>query len=241
MSHYRNNGFTILETTLVMAITGLLVVLVLGGIGSSLSHQKYTDAVNQAVAFFRGQYSQTANISNERPETQSCNASGVYSTGSGTTRGASDCLLLGHIVRSSDGKNMSIYQVIARHDPSDDTGINNKTDTQILAASSMIQGSQIGTYQAEWGTSLLTPNTSNVAKFTLLVVRVPVSGTVVTYTSNSATTSVGALLGVAQADKKLCVDQAGFFSLGINPMGVLIKEGASNTSGVQPVGSGDCK
>lgn len=240
MSHSRNHGFTIIETTLVMAITGLLVALVLGGIGSSLSHQKYADAVNQAVAFFRGQYSQTANISNERPASESCNASGVNSTGPGTTRGASECLLLGHIIRSTNGKTMSVYQVIARHDPSGDAGINTKTDRQILAASSMVQGSMTDTYTTEWDTTLLSPNTPDPAKFTIMVVRVPVSGSVVTYTSSSATTSVGALLGVAQADKKLCVDQAGFFSIGVKPMGVLIKLGASNTSGVQPVGSGDC-
>lgn len=240
MSHYRTNGFTIIETTLVMAITGLLVVMVLSGIGASLSHQKYTDAVNQTVSFFRAQYSQTANISNERPDAEVCNSSGISATGPGSTRGASDCLLLGHVVRSTNGKNISVYQVIARHDPTSDANINTRTDGQILAASSLLQGSKVTDYTIDWDTRLLTPGTSNAAAFSLMIVRVPVSGTVVTYTSNSGTSSVAALLGAVQADKKLCIDQAGFFSLGINPMGVLIKRGASNTTGVQPVGSGDC-
>lgn len=240
MSHYRTNGFTIIETTLVMAITGLLVTVVLTGIGASLSHQRYTDAVNQTLSFFRSQYSQTANISNERPDNETCNSGGVSVTGGGSTRGASNCLLLGHVVRSTNGKDISVYQVIARHDPTNDLNINTRTDRQILTASSLVQGSRVDTYSIEWDTRLLNPGTSNAAAFSLMIVRVPVSGAVVTYASNSATSSVGALLGTTQADKMLCIDQAGFFSLGINPMGVVIKQGASNTTGVQPVGSGDC-
>ena len=214
--------------------------MILTGIGSSLNHERYTDAVNQALDFFRGQYSQTTNVLNNRPSDESCNLSGISTLTGGTTRGASDCLLLGNIIRSSDGQNMTVSQVIARHDPSRDAGINTKTDRDILAASLLQQGNQISNYTVEWGSSFLQPGTQNAAQFSMMVVRVPVSGTVVTYTSSSDTIKVTDLINATPADMKLCVDQTGFMGLGVQPMGVLIQKDAANTTGVQPITSGNC-
>ena len=240
MSHYRTNGFTIIETTLVMAITGLVAVTILAGIGSSLAHQRYTDAVNQTVSFFKSQYSRVSNISNERPSEQMCTSAGISSTGSGSERGASDCLLLGHVVRSADGKTLSIYQVIGRRDPSRDVDVSAKTATQILSTSSLIQGDKVDEYTIDWDSRLLNPNTANAAAFSVMIVRVPVNGVVTTYASGSSSTSVGSLLSTTQSDKKLCIDQAGFFGIGVKPMGVLIKKASSNTASVQTIASGDC-
>jgi type II secretory pathway pseudopilin PulG len=240
MAHPRNSGFTIVETSLVLAVTGLLIAMVLTGIGSSLNHERYTDAVAQALDFFRGQYSQTTNVLNNRPSDESCNSSGITTLTTGTTRGASDCLLLGNVLRSSDGKTVTVNQVIARHDPSSDTGIATKSDKDILLASLLQQGNQTSSYTVEWGSSFLQPGTQNPARFSMMVVRVPVSGTVETYTSNSDTTKVTDLITVAQADMKLCVDQTGFMGIGVQPMGVLIQKGAANTTGVQPITSGKC-
>lgn len=240
MAHPRNSGFTIVETSLVLAVTGLLIAMVLTGIGTSLNHERYTDAVNQALDFFRGQYSQTTNVLNSRPSDESCDSSGISTLTGGTARGASDCLLLGNILRSSDGQTVTVSQVIARHDPSSDTGINSKTDKDILTASSLQVGNQISSYNVEWGSSFLQPGTQNPAIFSMMVVRVPVSGTVETYTSSSDTIKVTDLINVSQADMKLCIDQTGFLGLGVQPMGVLIQKGAANTTGVQPITSGSC-
>ncbi len=214
--------------------------MVLTGIGSSLNHERYNDAVNQALDFFKGQYSQTTNVLNNRPSDESCNSSGISTLTGGTTRGASDCLLLGNILRSSDGKTVTVNQVIARHDPSSDTGISSKSDQDILTASLLQQGNQTSSYTVEWGSSFLLPSTQNAAQFSMMVLRVPVSGTVETYTSNSDTIKVTDLIDVAQTDMKLCVDQTGFMGVGVQPMGVLIQKGAANTTGVQPITSGNC-
>lgn len=240
MSHYRNGGFTIIETSLVLAVTGLLVMMILTGIGSSLNHERYTDTVNQSLDFFRGQYAQTTNVSNDRPSDESCGASGITTLVGGTARGTSDCLLLGNVIRSSDGQTISVSQVIARHDPSDDMGVSSKTDAQILAASSLQQGNQTSSYDVEWGSSLLKPGTQDPATFSIMVVRVPVSGTVETYASTSDTIKLADLINVDQSDVKLCINQNGFLGTGVQPMGILIQKGATNTSGVQLIASGSC-
>lgn len=237
----RSSGFTIVETSLVLAVTGLLVVMVLTGIGSSLNHERYTDTVNQALDFFRGQYSATTNVLNNRPSNESCGSSGITTITGGTTRGASDCLLLGNVLRSSDGKTVTVYQVIARHDPSNDADISSKADWQILAASLPIQGNQTSTYTVEWGSSLLKSGTQNPATFSMMVVRVPVSGTIETYISPSNTTTVAELASASlQTDTKFCVDSQGFLGIGVQPMGILIQKAAANTTGVQPIASGGC-
>ena len=235
----RESGFTIIETSLVLAITGLVVALTLIGIGNALNQQRYTDAVNQAVDFFRGQYTQASSTVNNRPITDNCGLSGI-TTGPDVTRGATECILLGKILHTNSGK-ITVHQVVGLSDPSATTGASTMTDTQILSASQLIEGNLVDTYEPEWATSLLAPGSSNPAIFSIMIVRTPISGTVHTYSSSSATTTPSGLLSVSpQTDTMMCVDQAGFFSAMIAPMGITIAKEAVNTTGVQVVPAGDC-
>lgn len=240
----RESGFTIIETSLVLAVTGLVIAVVLAGIGNALSHQRYLDAVNQTVDFFRGQYTHTTNTLNNRADDERCDSSGVSTAGVPMSVGASDCLLLGNVIRSSNGVDMQVYKVLALHDPSDDAGIDVLNDIDILNASQLSQGDQTDSFKIDWGARLITPSTGDSAKFTVMVVRTPVSGTIRTYTAGSDTVSVTDLLSSSlspQIDRTLCIDQAGFFSgIGIDPMGIRITKGAANTTGVQVLASGDC-
>lgn len=241
MARY-HTGFTIIETTLVLAITGLIIAVILFGIGNSLRHQRYNDAINQATDFFRGQYTNTTSVTNNRPEQESCNASGI-STATPSTVGASDCLLLGRVIRSTDGAAITVNQVIALRDPTDDSGAGEMTDRDLLAASQLQQGNELETYQPEWGTRFQRPGSDDAASFTLLVVRTPVSGTIRTFSSTSGTVSISSLISdpaASQTDLRLCVDPSGFFGAGILPMGIAITKGAANTTGVQTIASGDC-
>lgn len=52
------NGFTIVEVMLALAISGLLLVGVLGGTYSSISHQRYTDALRNFAEYVRTVYSE---------------------------------------------------------------------------------------------------------------------------------------------------------------------------------------
>ncbi len=50
-------GFTIIEVMLFLALSGLLLVGVLGGLGDNISRQRYNDAVQDIVSMMRDQYS----------------------------------------------------------------------------------------------------------------------------------------------------------------------------------------
>ena len=239
----RESGFTIIETTLVLAITGLIVGVILVGIGNALNQQRYTDAVNQAVDFIRGQYTVGANTMNNRPTSESCSSGGIRSDTTAMPRGASDCLLVGTIMRTvgTDGKTVEVYQVVALSDP--DESMMGDADTAILTAADLSQGNLLQTYHTEWDTRFLNPDPVEPAQFTIMVVRTPVSGTMRTYSSSSATTPIADLLNPAvtpQADRKLCIDQTGFFGVGAQPMGILIARDTANTTGVQILPAGEC-
>lgn len=238
----RESGFTIIETSLVLAITGLVVALTLIGIGNSLNHQRYTDAVNQAVDFFRGQYAQASSTVNNRPTNEDCGSTGITTGGTPSIRGASNCLLVGKILRSTSGQDVTVSQVLALNDPSSLSAetIAAMNDTQILAAAQLEQGNVIETYKADWGTTFLVPGSSSPATFSVMIVRTPVTGTVRTYSSSSPTVLASDLLAGTPDDMRFCLDQSASFSVGVKPMGINITKGAVNTTGVRIIPAGEC-
>ncbi|MBQ3261501.1 hypothetical protein IJH29_02510 [Candidatus Saccharibacteria bacterium] len=58
-------AFTIIEVTLFLAISSLLMVGLIAGANSSISRQRYDDAVNDFAEYLRGVYSGIFNVSND--------------------------------------------------------------------------------------------------------------------------------------------------------------------------------
>lgn len=238
-----SKGFTIIETSLVLGISGLLVVMVLWGIGTSLKRQRYTDSVNQVTDFFKGQYEALSSIRNDRPQNFSCSTGGITDVGAGETVGASACSIVGHILRSSDGKNIDIYQAIAQADLSGSSSLSNDPAIDILRQSDIVQSKdKIGTYNVEWASELLDPATSKSAQFSMLIARVPILGTVGMYYRDGSDSTVAQLLADPNNnhDVKFCVDIGGFYQTGTQPMGLRIAADAINSTGVEPLQPGEC-
>ncbi|MBQ7802607.1 type II secretion system protein [Candidatus Saccharibacteria bacterium] len=59
-------GFTLLEVSLFLALSGFLMVGLIVGANISVSRQRYNDSVNSLGDFFRGVYSDVLNVSNDR-------------------------------------------------------------------------------------------------------------------------------------------------------------------------------
>lgn len=69
-------GFTIIEVSLFLAITGLLLVGVLGGTYSNIARQRYNDSVRSFAEFFRQIYAEV--ISPETLGSGNSNESAIY-------------------------------------------------------------------------------------------------------------------------------------------------------------------
>lgn len=61
-------GFTIIEVSIFLGITGLMLIGLLAGVGIRVATQRYNDAVQDAEEFFRSVYSEVINVQNSRED-----------------------------------------------------------------------------------------------------------------------------------------------------------------------------
>jgi type II secretory pathway pseudopilin PulG len=243
-------GFTIIETTLFLAITGLLILMMVGGAGASLNIQRYRDAVESFKSQLQQQYSDLANVQNARDNNWTCDSSSV-ATQNGPNdilRGQSNCFLIGKYMRI-DGSDVSIYPVLASQKSSlatDDVSsmlqnyAMNVSKTDVID-SNLEWGTQIG-----WTTGVggLDYNaTSTPRTLGILFVRSPDSGLIYTFTSDSIPdkTSIGQptftnLLVAGQTvpgqkARAICVESSGLFVNG--DKSVYIGPYAANANAVE--------
>lgn len=227
-------GFTIIETMLFLAITGLLIMGVLIGTGNSINTQRYRDSITSLQAFFQRQYSEVSNVNND-------NAGNVQCYGNNAVpRGQSDCVILGRLITTNANSNGLISEDVIGQipsglpTPSDDVSALAQYNVTPLSSSS-------STYSVEWGGVLVKPGSNNQnAAFSILILRSPLSGIIRTFIDN--TTVVNNLTSfIKQASpsplsqpEKVCINSSGLFAGG--EMAVLINAGATSASGVETLG-----
>lgn len=239
MKPLKQVGFTIIETMLFLGITGLLVVGVLAGAGSSINVQRYRDSVTSLQSILQQQYSDVSNVSNDHGLDWSCNdvaeVKPLESNGS-VSRGQSDCVILGRFITTYDsGTALSIKNVIGHS--SSATTVSN--DIAVLKSYTIKVSPRDQTiYTIEWDSSLVKPGGNSVMDFSLLILRSPSSGIMRTFIDPSKVigdadiatlVNQSALLSV-----KVCVNPNGLFVGG--KTAVLITANATNASGVETFG-----
>ena len=99
MNRYCQPGFTIIEVMLFLAISGVMAIGLMAGMGAAISSQQYRDSVQSYADYLRGQYSKVVAVENEGPRD-----SGAVCplTGSVTDRGRSNCVIVGRYARTQD-------------------------------------------------------------------------------------------------------------------------------------------
>src|SRR5680860_466471 len=107
MKPLNKNGFTIIETMLFLGISGMLIVGILIGTGTSINVQRYHDSVTSFKSFLQQQYSDVSNIRNESI-TNPCYGDETQNN----PRGQSDCVVLGRYITTLDSKSFTVKSVI---------------------------------------------------------------------------------------------------------------------------------
>lgn len=228
MGTSHNAGFTIIETMLFLAITGVLIASLLVGIGTSVNIQRYHDSVTSLKSFIQSQYSAITNVENDRNSTWKCDSSAATSQ-SGTVQnpGQSDCVLIGRYI-VIDGGATTVASVVA-NPPADVNGtsgdIGDLKANYTLGLSTVFQQ----TDSLAWGTVIAWPVSGTGAQkpttprsIAILIVRSPETGSVYTFTADNPpaiSTMTDAKLkamlvtGVgsppSQKQRTLCVDSQG--------------------------------
>jgi len=226
MISVRKAGFTIIEVMLFLAISGMLFAGIILGTGSSINVQRYRDSVVSLQSILQQQFSDVTNVVND-------NASVDCGANTDLNRGQTDCIILGKYITydSTNSPSTLNIQTVIGSNPTgpvtDDISAFSQY-TLTLKASSM--------YDLEWGTSIKDKN-NNPMKFSILMLRSPLSGIVRTFIDigpiqpNPKSLLTTPALG-AQAE--LCVDPNGLTTN--KQIEVLINAGASNSAAIETIG-----
>ena len=222
MGTQHTHGFTIIETMLVLAITGLLVGGIFVGVGTQIGVQRYRDAVETFKTVVQNQFNDLASIQNDRTDTWECSDQGVTSQTGSTVRGQSDCVLVGKIL-TVEGGAIQTAAIVARQSAVFDPDLN---DVESLRENYFLNVSSdtVSNSVLEWGTQIAWPVSGDGSEspttprsFTLLVLRSPDSGQVYSFSANTVPTSLtpeslrslvvaGAGTSGGQQEQILCID-----------------------------------
>jgi type II secretory pathway pseudopilin PulG len=227
-----NAGFTILETMLFLAITGLLIAGMLVGVGASINIQRYRDSVTSFKALLQSQYSSITNVQNDRDNSWKCDTGATTTqTGTAQARGQSDCVLVGRYITITGGSyTIATVNGYQKSTTSSGSDINILKNNYTLGLSTINQQ----TDSLAWGTVIAWPISGTEAKnpttprsIAILIIRSPDSGSVYTFTSDSvppianvddAALKAMLVTGVgtppSQAARTICVDSQGLVVTG---------------------------
>jgi len=244
MKQLKNAGFTIIETMLFLGITGLLVMGILVGTGNSINIQRYRDSVTSLQSFLQQQYSEVANVTNNRGLDRTCGDAGIgllSINSSNPPRGQSECVILGRLITTSTDKSLMV-KVVAGHIPASTTPALN--DLQAIGDYNIDVLPESKTYDIDWGSSLVKQNSNDAMTFSILIVRSPLSGVIRTFISNDAIpdlgdadsirSSVRGLINSPISEIKMCVNSNGLFNG--TKMAIQILNTATSASGVETLG-----
>lgn len=208
-----NNGFTIIETMLFLGIAGALTVGVFVGSGTAIGQQRYRDSVNSLKSFIQQQYSEVSNVVNGRDGSEACANAVVVQPPDSTTpqsRGTSECIMLGrYVVVDTSGTKISASNVVGYRTPGASEAA---SDILELTTNYQLGRSAIGREEVEiaWGATVVKQQTAQAMPLTMLILRSPLSGSIMTYTSEGVVADLKSMINVANSSstRNLCVDAA---------------------------------
>jgi type II secretory pathway pseudopilin PulG len=205
------NGFTIIETMLFLAVTGMLATAILVGSGVAIGQQRYRDSVNSLKSHIQQQYSEVTNVLNSRSKDWTCDVNGnvvAADASDGEARGTTNCVLLGRLLSVDEtGKKITSSNVIGYKAPGAPTAVNDileLTTNYKLTASPIDQEIQ----DVSWGAQIVKPKTTTGMPLSMLIVRSPLSGVVMTFTAEGPSNSLQSLItdNNMKVKRDLCVN-----------------------------------
>ncbi len=241
------SGFTIIETMLFLAVTGVLVVGILAGTGTSINIQRYRDSVSSLKSLIEQQYADNTSVSNgERATAISCDTDATVSSGGSLSRGQSDCVQLGRYLTIDD--NIATTTTVVGREPVPSPVGSDIAKLKLYKLSLLQTDTITSSVQSslEWGARIAWPvsgtgfkNPTTPRQIGLLILRSPTSGLTYTFSTNDLTVTLSDMViaGITadpvlrgQSQQRICVDSNGGFGGGL---AVVVGAYASSASSLQ--------
>lgn len=254
----RRSGFTLIEVSLFLAITGILFVGIAVGTQNSIFQQRFNDSVQGFAEYLRSAYSDVMNVRNDGDGRSEQAIYGKLITFGENTD------LAGKPI-DPPGSSIFSYNVIANAEgegTGDALEILNNLGATVVAkdgeSGSYKPAGFADNYKPRWSSAIQIPNENGRGKESfigaLLIVRHPNSGTIYTYVKDDSTIQVNeAVENQTSSINDLLKDNLDSFQLKavdfcVNPNGigqsglrrdVRLVSNARNASGVEIIGDGD--
>jgi hypothetical protein len=237
MGTQRNTGFTVIETMLFLGVAGALTVGVLVGSGVAINQQRYRDSVNSVKSFIQQQYSETTSVVNGREGTEAC-ANAVVVKPPDTVipqaRGASECIILGRFLTITDnGKQLTASAVVGYRTVN---AVEEAGDIEEIKKNYKLGTSDVGqdSIDVPWGATIVKEKTTQPQTLSMLILRSPLSGSIMTYTHESSNADLTGMVNAAGSStaRNLCIDMSSGV-IGGNRMAVQISPYATNQGAIQ--------
>lgn len=238
-----SGGFTIIELSLFVAISAVIMISLMVGWSVAVNTQSYKDSARSLAQTLQQQYSNATNVSNDRANQISCKLNGstvqIEDGGSGAVPiGASRCVVMGRYI-VINGANVLMSDIVG-YQPSGSTSFT--TDAQAIQGYHPTKEDETvipdETYEVSWSTRPYIGSFANTAKVALVIVRSPLTGTVYTYTkqlTNNMQPDVTEVINTgSMGGVKLCLDPGAPVAQG--RMAVQIAANAVSTAGVAVLG-----
>lgn len=239
MGTKNNTGFTIIETMLFLGVAGALTVGVMAGSGLAVNQQRYRDSVNSVKSFVQQQYSEVTNVVNDRGGSEACANAVIVQPPAIVTpqaRGTSECMMLGrYVTLSDDGKKLTASNVIGYRTAG---AVEETSDIEEIKKNYRLGLSDIGqdAIDVPWGATIVKEKTSpsEPLALSMLILRSPLSGSIMTYTHESNNADLTAIVAVANNStaRNLCIDASKGTFVG-NRLAVQISPFATSQGSIQ--------
>ena len=240
-------GFTLIEVSLFLAITGLLFLGVTIGVQNSIFQQRYNDSVQSFVEFLRNAYAKTENVQNAGSGDSNQAIYGkliTFGEECSLTSSPSSC------VKNTDNE-VYMYSVVGAARCGSGFG----TLSVLSGCNANVIKDGGGAYLAEsyrpkWS-SVIQDINWNLFKGAIMIVRHPQSGTVYTFSMTGKTVEVNKGIGLKNFlndndspfsnDRPVdfCINPNGNTDSGIMRADVRIVGGARNATGIEVVSDND--
>jgi type II secretory pathway pseudopilin PulG len=205
-------GFTLIEVMLFLAVSGMLAASVLVGSGITIGQQRYRDSVNSLQSYIQQQYTKVTDTINTRDQGWTCDSSGNVTATSpasaGQARGTSDCVMLGRFITvDATGTQLTASNVVGAYNTN---GVTQSSDVAEITTNYKLGVSPLDqdAQAISWSAQVVKPNTTIPQPISILILRSPLSGSVLTFVAGGVQTNLNSMVKTAalglQSD--LCVN-----------------------------------
>lgn len=188
MRRHQDTGFTIVEVTLFLAISSMLLLGIFAAVSGTLSTTRFSDSSRSLQSFLQKQYDDIVNGLNDRNAQQACsNGSVTVNPPSGQQAGASGCLLLGKlIVLPLNSSTLQVYDIIGTEPASPNY---TESDSALIYdyQPTIVTNADTSSYTIPWSATIFGSKRSadSTAVDSIAFIRSPRSTQINTYTYKS--------------------------------------------------------